>query len=192
MPAITFIDYDSVLDMDRPDRDQAAILRGDAGAMHRTVMSLFPDGTRDLGVLWREEPGGVLIRSAREPHFIPSQAQTKPEPELPEGADLVGFTLTVSAVRDHHGRRRPIGDSDVPEWIDRKLAPALTGIALAGVRRDTAPVTRKGSRPFRIDRSRVHGTAHVADHDALRTLISAGVGRERAFGCGLLTAVPLS
>ncbi|WP_424892224.1 type I-E CRISPR-associated protein Cas6/Cse3/CasE [Streptomyces sp. XH2] len=40
--------------------------------------------------------------------------------------------------------------------------------------------------------TRFEGTAHITDRDALRTAITTGLGRARAYGAGLLSIAPLT
>ena len=45
--------------------------------------------------------------------------------------------------------------------------------------------------PVRISKARFAGTLEVTDPERLRTTLTQGIGRGRAYGCGLLTLAPV-
>ena len=50
----------------------------------------------------------------------------------------------------------------------------------------------RGSRnQVRIAKARFSGTLEITDADAIRHTLTHGIGRARAYGCGLLTLAPV-
>ncbi|MDO5052494.1 MAG: type I-E CRISPR-associated protein Cas6/Cse3/CasE [Pseudoclavibacter sp.] len=166
---------------------------------HRAVMSLFASvpelqqGNRreELEILWRLEPdGSVLVRSATAPTNLPRSARTRPEADagIAPGVRVL-FRITVNAVRRRDaklgGGTFPV--EDVETWLAERLAPGLGELAVFSHDREVG-MCRK--RRLTVQRDLVDGTALVEDPEALDRLLRHGVGRAKAFGCGLLTVVP--
>lgn len=72
------------------------------------------------------------------------------------------------------------------DWARRKLEPALH---LDQLHAQQLPATR-GAEGLTLTRWSYSGTATVADPAALARLLADGVGRGKAFGCGLLLVDP--
>lgn len=77
------------------------------------------------------------------------------------------------------------------EWLKEKLAPALADVSILNHQREVVGAARNrarntaGTKVIQVDL--IDGVARVSDPEALRTLLSEGVGRARSYGCGLLT-----
>lgn len=105
------------------------------------------------------------------------------------------------AVRQHRAR---VPDADLPAWLARKLDRAVTlgTVALVGdddVERDVPAVKsvpcdirfgHRGRREAQLIRNDLYATGTVTDAEHLRRLCRDGVGRAKAYGCGMLTVVP--
>lgn len=172
----------------------------DFEAVHRAVMALFPatlpgepsSRRATSGILYRvdDTPAGkfVLVQSAVPvTHPTPGSVSKDMTGRITPTAGTVRFRLAVNAVRRSHRDRRPI---DVPvalpelvNWVEGKLTPALTAVEIFNAVRavNRAP----GSRILQVDT--VDGIATVGSADALQALVTLGVGRSKAYGCGLLT-----
>lgn len=199
----------------------------DAVAMHRRVMSLFPDlpeieGARShFGVLHRVEQADQAERQV----VLMVQSNTKVAPErLPDGyaVDSASRNIEPLLYAFAHGRRlsyrcdaNPVRrPGHTTREIYKNLPPlvALHGrhaddwwhrrAGLAGLKVYThlshpldAAVGRSGkggaTQKVRHHRVRFEGTAEIVDPDALRAAVVGGVGKGRAYGCGLLTIAPL-
>ncbi|MFJ6889997.1 type I-E CRISPR-associated protein Cas6/Cse3/CasE [Streptomyces californicus] len=127
-------------------------------------------------------------------HTIRYRIDAQPHRSLPSPLDT----------RDAEGRRKRgtkihlLGD-DATAWWHRKAAQA--GLTTNGVLTTQQPdVTgwkddpRETGKRIRIysKRTRFEGTAAITDPDQLRTAILQGVGRNRAYGAGLLSIAPLA
>lgn len=193
----------------------------DAVQMHKTVMSLvawagLDDQARAAGgVLYRIE------ETATAPRIL-VQTQVKPDPEqLPDGygtartreldallhwlhpGALVRYRLAASTVRSKARTREiiPLRGAAADDWWTAR-APAA-GLALQSLasRSPGDPVGRKTddnengtARTHRIRHTltQFDGTATVTDPGALATAITAGIGRGKSYGCGLLSIAPLT
>ncbi len=175
----------------------------DYGQLHRTVMGLF--ASADLpgeatekrlsrNILFRvdETTSGkiILVRSDVQPTNLPREAKTKlVSVEAPSAGTPVRFRMTVNAIR----RSRPADPSikrgkgvtpvdDISVWIESHLSVAFADITV--FTHDRTVVT-SGKAPLQLDV--VDGYATVSDKTVLEALIRNGVGRAKAYGCGLLT-----
>ncbi|GAA0913334.1 MULTISPECIES: type I-E CRISPR-associated protein Cas6/Cse3/CasE [Streptomyces] len=195
----------------------------DAVALHRRLMSLFPDGAGEnpraaLGVLHRvdDAPTGpyVLLQSRHRPDLsrLPQQygqAGTRPlDPllaALRSGAHI-HFRCTANPVRKPGATTRalynlpavvPLHGAHANDWWLRQADTAgLKVLTLNAQPLDSATGIRghRGSsekQRVRHARTRFDGTAVVIDPDLLRAKITDGIGRGKAYGCGLLTVAPV-
>lgn len=173
----------------------------DASATHRAVMALFdPDlpGPADQ----RRATAGILFRIDETPHgrFVLVQsglAPTRPTPgtltkdatpalHVPAGL-RVQFRVAVNAIqRPGTGGTRCVPVEQISEWVATRLAPSLADVVVLNHRRE---VRGKGNHALQVDT--VDGHATVSEPDKLADLLRTGVGRAKAYGCGLLTVAPL-
>ena len=178
---------------------------GPAPAMrgvHQAVMSLFPPelpGEQQA----RRAGGDILYRLDDEHQRLLVQASIPPQRtdhdialttldgllgRLSTGV-RVRFTADLNAVRcqARTGRRLPVPAGELPMWVPERLAPALDDVDLL----DATVLTRvKGRVPLVV--ARLGGTATIADADALMRVLRVGTGRGKAYGCGLLTVLPVA
>ena len=175
----------------------------DYGELHRVVMGLFHSA--ELGgqanerrlscnILFRVDDTSqgkiLLISSDIAPTNLPNGARTKTVPTLaPPAGTPIRFRMTVNAIR----RNRPADPSikrgkgispvdGMAEWVSAKLVGAVTEVTVFNHDRSVAT---SGRSPLQIDV--VDGYGIVENAAALETLARGGVGRSKAFGCGLLT-----
>ena len=182
--------------------------------MHRTFMSMFPQAPsgsesprRHFGVLWRMESAGsptVLVQSSHSPDFdkLPdgySSCQVKPiDDHLASFAkgQMIAYRVVLNPVkisrRSDTERRTVIPSRERAAWwtsvapktgLHVHGAPALTGL-------HDRYLKRSGTR-LPLYSVRVDGTAEIVDPDLLRAAATGGIGRAKAWGCGLLTVARL-
>ncbi|MDT0476184.1 type I-E CRISPR-associated protein Cas6/Cse3/CasE [Streptomyces griseoviridis] len=195
-----------------------------AVAMHRRVMSLFPDlpeldqARSHFGVLHR-------VEQADRRAVLLVQSNTEADPgRFPDGYAVNSASRNLGPLLDAlaHGRRLSYRCDASPirrpgrttREVYKNLPPvvALHGrhaddwwhrrAVLAGLKIHThlshpldAAVGRRGTdsgaQRVRHHRVRFEGTAEIVDPAALRAAITGGIGKGRAYGCGLLTIAPL-
>lgn len=157
---------------------------------HQAVMSLFPvslPGTENMrrvntNILFAVDGTRIIIRSDIEPTRVPVTAKTVRTPleDVAEPGDIIRFRVTVNAVRRlRGGGTAPVADID--SWIEQRLSSALDEVTVLAHERS---VVHSGHSPLQLDV--VDGQAVVTDVLELQRLMREGVGRGRAFGCGLL------
>ncbi|MFI9048868.1 type I-E CRISPR-associated protein Cas6/Cse3/CasE [Streptomyces sp. NPDC053427] len=190
-----------------------------AVSMHHRLMKLFPDGIgpqarQRLGVLFRTEDNdsspAILLQSQVRPDLnrLPAtygHAATKDLSPLLHALRpglTVRYRITANAVRKPGHTTRaatgaptaiPLTGADADQWWQRQ-AEENSGLHLDAAHStplDTARGTRAGDkRPVIHARTRFDGTARIKDADLLRRRILDGIGRGKAYGCGLLTLAP--
>lgn len=165
-----------------------------AGDLHRAVMGLFPDGLGDRdthNILWRADGKRILVRSDIAPTVQNEAARSIPEPNIPfASGDQVRFTLTINPVLRHNQTvgprvRRVETLTEAAPLVINKLALALH---VEDIHSEVTWNTSRKGTPLAV--TTVTGIATITDPDELSHLLRHGVGRAKAFGCGLLTVLP--
>jgi CRISPR system Cascade subunit CasE len=158
-----------------------------------------------VGELQREEM--ILIRSKIKPvHNLEGMITKELNALSPETGTQVSFRLTVNAIQrktlanasggqTRHGR--PVRRDDdtegtgiqMTEWLQGKLAGALTDVEILDHTRSLLGGGKANAQAPQhyVSTDLVDGFAVVQDQEKLEDLMSAGVGRSKAYGCGLLT-----
>ena len=180
-------------------------------AMHRTIMSMFPradspQARREFGVLWRIEAAKsptLLVQSADQPNleFLPDGYATFDSKNIDRhllslrNGLFVRYRATVNPVRSSRAGGRntqtPIPFKEHPQWWEARARK--TGLILMDTPSIASQPTKHinrgngNSRRIPIYSTRIDGIAEISDADVLRKAIEDGVGRAKAWGCGLLT-----
>ncbi len=186
--------------------------------LHYRVMDLFPDNLgdearRQLGVLFRleETPAGpyLLLQSRIPPDLtkLPPGYGSGQSSALSPLLDVlrpglpVRYRIDANAVRKPGKTTRalydvkpvvPLSGAAAEEWWHRQAE--ISGLKLESVharRLESASGVRpKGGHRVHHARTRFEGIAHVLDQHLLRSRIEGGIGRGKAYGCGLLSLAP--
>lgn len=193
-----------------PQRLHAAVLLGfpdiDPAPNARVLWRLDQIQRHDLQlyVVSPSEPDFThLIEQAGWPTLAEATWQTRPYgPFLSrlEAGQSWAFRLRanpVRRVRGENGRIKtwPLTASGQEQWlIDRALGHGislpsftLTGRGSQEFERKNAP--REKGRDVTIASAQFDGMLRVEDADLLRAALTQGIGRAKAYGCGLLTLV---
>jgi CRISPR system Cascade subunit CasE len=175
----------------------------DREAVHRAIMTLFdPVLPGDASV--RRAASGILYRveeDSSNPHILiqsrispasTSDALVKTDcsgliPRLIPGS-AVTFRIEINAVRcqSRSTRRIAIPEQEIPGWLSHTTL--ARGLSQIEVRDLEVRVLRAGRTPLRV--ARINGVAVVRDQASMLALIEQGVGRAKAYGCGLLSVIP--
>ncbi|MGW0771766.1 type I-E CRISPR-associated protein Cas6/Cse3/CasE [Streptomyces sp. NPDC002676] len=178
-----------------------------------------PQARHQLGVLFRSDdnPDGprLLIQSHIEPDLarLPPTygvGTTKPLTPLLEALRpglAVRYRITANAIRKPGATTRslyglsaviPLTGAAAEEWWIRQASKAglkihsvdSTPLDTARGRRDTS--RQSGNRKPSIihARTRFEGTALIEDTELLRQRLIDGIGKGKAYGCGLLSLAP--
>lgn len=198
-----------------PERRQARKLLTNPQAMHAAVRGAFPPDLSDESrVLWRLDKRGheyvlyVVGPEASDTSHIVEQAgwATRP-PEIADYTPLLGslrkgqqwnFELVANPTKSEFKKNSKrgkvvslVGNEGQAQWLEDRAAKG--GFAL----KECAIVERshlrfnKGEESNRrrvaLQAVRYRGVLEVTDPDQLRQVLVDGLGRGRAYGCGLLT-----
>lgn len=200
-----------------PQRRGCKKLLGSPEAMHAAMLASFPPTVDPGRVLWRLDGAYSLrptlyMVSAVVPDCAhleeqagwPTQTTTSTRKydalleRLDEGQQW-GFRLTANPthrVKLPNGRSQVMGHITAEQQL-RWLMAREEQLGLALRTEDGSPTVRiieRGVRKFRRGPSTVtlavatfDGIARVTDSSALRVALTQGIGRGKAYGCGLLT-----
>ncbi|WP_078865062.1 MULTISPECIES: type I-E CRISPR-associated protein Cas6/Cse3/CasE [unclassified Streptomyces] len=186
--------------------------------LHYRVMKLFPhnlgdQARRQLGILFRAEetPQGpyLLLQSLTQPdlNLLPPGYGTADTRPLNPLLDALRPGLPVRYRIDANAVRKP--RKTTQELYNLKPVTALTGPAAvewwqrqaeqSGLKVGTVHATRlaaasglkaQGKQRIHNTRTRFEGDALISDPELLRRRIAEGIGRGKAYGCGLLSLAP--
>lgn len=188
--------------------DMARLRIKDAYGIHRVVYDLF-DPVRDStvgeernissGILYVDQGmkkgwRNVLIVSDRLPRHN-SQVETREIPEKLFDFSVYRFAITINPVKRENasGKIVPLRTREaVGEWFTTK-APNW-GFAMKQMEVRSMNVIRfeKKGQQVTLGQATLIGLLHVLDAVRFNHSVTHGIGRGKAFGCGLLQVVPVS
>lgn len=207
----------SVLHLDRAAVKALRIT--DAYSLHRVVYSLYEDrrdaaakaASHSSGILFADQGGDfhgrkILLLANRAPADQAScpegnygQVQSRPI-----GPDFLqhehyGFKVCVNPTRrdSASGKLLPVrGREAVAQWfIERASQSWGFSVSAEHLQVDRLQVLQfadKAQRQVTLAQAHIQGRLRVTDRERFCRGFTQGIGRGRAFGCGLLQIVPLS
>ncbi|GGO81320.1 type I-E CRISPR-associated protein Cas6/Cse3/CasE [Nonomuraea cavernae] len=186
----------------------------DAEALHKRVMSLVPDGLGEqarakAGVLYRyDETGAVgphlLVQSGLpiDAARLPQQYGSLAVRDLTLLLDLLHSDLAVryrivgnttkrlGRTSERAGKLLALRGAEADQWWHARAE--ANGLILRTLTSTPLPDVRgKGPGAVRHAATRFDGLAVVKDPDLVRQAVLNGIGRGKAYGCGLLSLAPL-
>lgn len=193
-----------------PRSAQARRDLGDAYEMHRTLTRAFVSDARDVPprFMWRLEIGTkawseptLLVQSADRADWaaletLPSYLQYPAETKIFDlsavlhGGRRYRFSLVANPTVTRDGKRIFLsGEEKQVEWLLRQgdrhgfelITCLVTGHNVMTAR------TIKGESAITIGRVCFEGILKVKETDAMSSVMTRGIGRAKAFGCGLLS-----
>lgn len=202
-----------MLHLDRPAIQALRIT--DPYSLHRVVYSLYEDvrtptakaGSTANGVLFADQGGDIrgrriLLLANRPPKARVEdrwgRVETKPVPGNLLAHEAYRFKVIVNPTRRGNASRRlePVKGRDaIEEWFAERAA-ASWGFRIdrAHLQVDRVEVLRfrdKQQHPVTLAQAHIQGLLQVTDPERFSSSFHQGIGRGRAFGCGLLQLVPL-
>ncbi|MCA1188776.1 MULTISPECIES: type I-E CRISPR-associated protein Cas6/Cse3/CasE [unclassified Saccharopolyspora] len=188
----------------------------DATRMHRRVMSLMPDSLGEqarahAGVLYRVEKhltgSSVLLQTGYQPDFtaLPTDYAERSTHQLDGMLANITTGITVryrilanptrveTTDTKRKTRRWLRGDDALSWWKRRAQQAGLEPHTALLTNEELITATREnndGAHRISHGTSLFEGTATVTDPDAVRHAVLSGIGKARAFGCGLLSLAP--
>ena len=197
------------------DRKAVQVLKiNDAYGLHKAVYSLFPDvrsaeekqASKPSGFLYADQGGDyksrkILLLSDREPitqiDNRYGEVQSKNiSPDFLQH-DTYRFKVVVNPTRRDSASRKLIpvkGRDAIAQWfMERAQASWGFNVVPLQLQVDSTDVLSfkdKAQRQITLAQALVQGVLQVADRQQFIQSFSQGIGRGRAFGCGLLQIVP--
>jgi CRISPR system Cascade subunit CasE len=189
--------------------DMAKLRVKDAYSIHRVVYDLFepvPDRAADNGQVpssgilyadrgtkkgWRE----IIIVSNRSPQQPPNgEIESREIPEKLLGFSTYRFETTVNPVKreSSSGRLMPLRTREaVAEWFAAKsLGWGFDAQHLEVMSLEVLQFEKKGQQ-VTLGQATLTGLLDVRDTARFARSFTNGIGRGKAFGCGLLQIAPL-
>jgi CRISPR system Cascade subunit CasE len=186
-----------------------------AHALHQSIMHSFPDEQRekaraDWQILFRHEPDSavVLVQSTAEaqpdwerlpPDYL-TDCDCKPLDAMLENLQVnqvLQFRLQANPSKRSKETGKTIAltrKEDRLLWLERQAA--RSGFEILEI--DTVPVPDiygrkpKVSAPIKIISVLFQGVLRITEIELFRQALQQGIGRGRAYGCGLLSIAKLS
>jgi CRISPR system Cascade subunit CasE len=203
----------SVLSLDRKSMNALRIT--DAYSLHRVVYSLYAD-VRDTqqkqnsttsGILYADQGGDVrgrkiLLLANREPKDKVDGrygvVHSKPIPENFLGYHQYRFKVIVNPTRRDSASRKLVavrGRDNIAQWFTERATNSW-GFAVSPrhLQVDKIEVLQfkdKHKRDITIGQAHVQGVLRITDREQFNNSFTQGIGRARAYGCGLLQIVPI-
>lgn len=174
----------------------------DAYSIHRTVYDLFPDKEFEHGRILYADKGFrfgkrlilVLSPEAPAPGRL-GEISSKKVPGWFLDYSSYKFEVVVNPVKRNSKTRKiepVLGRDGMAEWFEnRSHAWGFEAIQpqVGNVWADQFMKAR--DMPVTISRAVITGALKVTDRQKFRNSFINGIGRERAFGCGLLQLAPI-
>ena len=111
---------------------------------------------------------------------------------LPEAGSLVSFRVTASPISRRGSSEFHLrGHEERESWLANRLSGGLGQLEIIDVSSEE-PRRNHGNKPNpSVPLAQFDGVGTVDNPDRLRDLLTAGVGRNRNYGAGLLTIKPI-
>ncbi|GHU05196.1 type I-E CRISPR-associated protein Cas6/Cse3/CasE [Alphaproteobacteria bacterium] len=200
----------SVLDLDRKAVNALRIT--DLYSLHRVVYSLYDNvrgedaQNQSSGILFyassTSQGRRILMLSNREPALHVDgqhgEVRSKPIPSSFLEYDRYRFKVLINPTRRNNasGKVLPVkGREAIGQWFCER-AEASWGFQADAERLqidavDVLRFTDKNRHPVTLAQAHLQGLLSVTDRGSFQRSFGQGIGRARAFGCGLLQIVPL-
>lgn len=202
----------SVLHLDR--QAIKALRITDPYSLHRVVYSLYDDvrspdakrGSEPSGILYADQGGDFLHRKIalladRAPaacvHGRYGRVYSKPIPEGFLGHARYRFKVMINPTRrdSSTGKLVPVkGRVEIAQWFSERATKWGFQLSQDHLQVDAIDVLQfrdKAQRQITMARAHIQGILEVTDRQSFCNSFQRGIGRGRAFGCGLLQIVPL-
>jgi len=189
-----------------PQKDKTRILLGSRQVAHASVLSCFSPSQSEQRVLWRLEKDsqkvGLFIMSEYRPSMNVLNEQFGWENDASnfrtvdyDGLlkslsinDRMSFSITINPTRTVTGGNKRYGleSSEVPNWLDRKLASVGAELNSASIDSYRKEKFRRGDSYVTLGIYETSGELTVKDVDLIQKGVMCGIGSAKGYGCGML------
>lgn len=165
---------------------------------HRDVMRAFPQGEGSSvragwKILYRVDGDNTLVQSAIEPFWdnLLGAGYRVKDLEFPviESGTQMTFRLAfnpVKRIKQSDKKNGALAVVNPTLWLKSREEFIGATFDVSSIRREHES-ERSGSHKVTIHRAVADGILTVVDGERLRNAVVSGVGRARAYGCGLLS-----
>lgn len=185
----------------QPDFSQVNVARSMTNEqdMHRNIQALFDSDRQSINVLYRFIPSKDIRRAVIcvQSDVMPTSTtdlkviscmDAKERISLIKTGMVLKFDVLLRPVKRHQGRSTLIRDMESRiEWIE-KLGQKY-GFKIETIRevlRIQKTMFHSGTKTGRVDGYRYVGTLSVVDADLFKKSYETGIGRDKAYGYGML------
>lgn len=203
----------SVLHLDR--QAIKALRITDPYSLHRVVYSLYEDvrsakdkaASQASGILYADQGGDfhvrkILLLANRTPaQCVDGQYGQVQSKQIAEGFldhAQYCFKVVVNPTRRDSASRKllPVkGRETLADWFclraEQSWGFTVDREHLQVDRLEVLQFNAQQQQPITLSRAHVQGQLRVTNHECFKARFARGIGRGRAFGCGLLQIVPL-
>lgn len=203
----------SVLHLDRAAIKALRVT--DPYSIHRVVYSLYEDvrseqakdASQTSGILFADQGGDfhgrrILMLADRAPTArVDGQHGHVQSKSIADGfldREQYQFKVIVNPTRRDNASRKLVpvkGHEAIAEWFQQRAAQSwgfqVSSEHLQVERVDVLQFKDKQLHPVTLTQAHVQGRLQVTDRARFRDSFSGGIGRGRAFGCGLLQIIPV-
>ncbi len=204
--------FASVLNLDR--RAIKALAITDHYSIHRVVYSLFEDvrsaaektASTSSGIVYADQGGNtlgrqILILSNRIPRPTTpegyGEVKTKNVPTAFWQKEHYRFKVAINPCRRENKSRRLIpvkGRNNIAQWFlersEKSWGFCPDPLSLQVDKVEVLSFEGKNGRRIQIAKAHIQGSLQVVNKQIFARSFLSGIGRARAFGCGLLQIVP--
>lgn len=197
--------YQSLYELDPNDIFNLGVY--DSYGVHRIVYDLFemsrsPNSQDSSGILHadlgkKKDKRQILILSNREPRR-PERGSLETRIISPEFFmyPAYRFAITINPVirNNNTGKIVPIKDrGTIEQWFSEKTPSHGFEVVPGTLQINSIKVDRftKGNSSITLGKANLAGLLYVRDRDQFIRAVRNGIGRGKAFGCGLLQIVPV-
>lgn len=203
----------SVLHLDRPAMKALRIT--DAYSLHRVVYSLYEDvrepeaknASQSSGILYADQGGDykgrkILMLANRPPldavEGQHGEVQSRPVPDNFLAHSQYRFKVIINPTRRDSASRKLVpvrGREDVSQWFAERAVDSwgfsVVTEHLQVEKIEVQQFKDKQQRQVTIAQAHVQGLLRIADQAQFKHSFTQGIGRARAYGCGLLQIAPV-
>lgn len=204
----------SVLRLNR--RDVQALRINDAYSLHRVVYDLYDDvrsvvektASKSSGILYADQGGdargrNILLLADRQPAATTQGGHGEVE-SRPIADDFLEhehyrFKVIINPTRRDSASRKlvPVRERKaIADWFEQRSQTSWGFVVetehLQVDRVEVQQFAHKSGRQITIAQAHLQGVLRVTDRDRFIASFTNGIGRARAYGCGLLQIVPLN
>ncbi len=164
---------------------------------HKVLAGMNPEKTR---ILWRLAKGNLIVRSvrpldwkdldARDPSFG-QRNHVAFDPNKPEGTAYFCNVFAYARKRPVVGPWQPKSPDEYLEWFELQGNRYGFDVLESAIIRQEPYHVETSSMPLTVLPVELMGAIRITDSEKFRAALEEGIGRLRAFGCGLMLLRPI-